>query len=152
MFIINNSIITLDHCNNFNYNKDPYDYLIHRELYDDKLCMFLTNNIQDINKLKNGEITLQPCNFEFIMVLIKCNNKSYDISNILKNPVHYYYINGATLFNANFMEWISLHHLKTNFDNPEIVIMDKSVKEITLTPSQSIILDKDDYKIVDELI
>ncbi len=150
--IINNSIITYDYCNSLGHTDLSYDYIVHREPDDNKTCMILTNNIEKIIKLKNKAIKLEQSNYEFIMVLLKCNDTSYDISTILKNPQHYYYVKDATLFNTNFIKWICLHHLKTTLDNPEIVIMDKSVKEFTLKPNQYIILEKDNYKIINELI
>ena len=150
--IINNSIINYDYCNSFGYTDISYDYIIYREPCDDKTYMFLTNNNEKIIKLKEKETKLEPCNYEFIMVLIKDDNKCHDISSILKNHQHYYYVNGATLFNKNFMDWICLYHLKTTLDKPEILILDKSVKEFTLKPCQHIVLGKDDYTIINELI
>lgn len=150
ILIINNSIINYNYCNTFNYTDISYDYIVYREVNNDKNCVLLTNNRQDIIKLKEGITKLEPCNYEFIMVLIKCDDKSYDISNILKNPTHYYYVAGANLFNENFMKWIYLYHLNITLDNPEIVIMDKSVKEFTLKPSESIILNNDNYEIINK--
>ena len=155
IFVLNNSI--LDNNLSINIENQDYDYLIYKEYYNnihnnnenenknenEKTLMFLTDNI------KNKKINLEPCNFEFIMVVIKSNNQSYNISKILKNNSHYYYVNGGKLFTKNFINWIALYHLKITLDNPEILIMDKSIKEIKLNSSQFILLHKDKYEIID---
>ena len=154
IFVLNNAIVDNNlsiNIENQDYDKD-YDYLIYKEYYNnnenenenenDKILMFLTDNI------KNIKINLEPCNFEFIMVVIKSNNQSYNISKILKNNNHNYYVNGNKLFTRDFINWIALYHLKITLDNPEILIMDKSIKEIKLNPSQFILLHKDKYEII----
>ena len=76
IFVLNNAIVDNNlsiNIENQDYDKD-YDYLIYKEYYNnnenenenenDKILMFLTDNI------KNIKINLEPCNFEFIMVVI----------------------------------------------------------------------------------
>ena len=81
IFVLKNAIVDNNlsiNIENQDYDKD-YDYLIYKEYYNnnenenenenDKILMFLTDNI------KNIKINLEPCNFEFIMVVIKSNNQ-----------------------------------------------------------------------------
>ena len=150
ILIIHNSKITYDYCNTFSKSDIKYDYIVYKTLYDNKNCIFLSDNIENIIEIKNKSITLEPSNYEFIMVLIKTSDKSYDISNILKSLNNYYYIDGAILFNKKFIEWISLYHLNIVLENPEIIIMDKTVKEFILSPTQSILLKKDSYEIIEK--
>lgn len=150
ILIIHNSAITYDYCNTFNNRDIQFDYIVYKTIYDNKNCIFLTDNKENIIEIKNKSINLEPSNYEFIMVLIKSGNKSYDITNILKSIYNYYYINGAILFNKNFIQWICLYHLNIVLDNPEIIIMDKSVNEFLLSPSQSILLKKDSYEIIEK--
>lgn len=150
ILIIHNSKITYDYCNTFSKSDIKFDYIVYKTLYDNKNCIFLSDNIKNIIEIKNKSITLEPSNYEFIMVLIKTGDKSYDISNILKSLNNYYYIDGAILFNKRFIEWISLYHLNIVLENPEIIIMDKTVKEFILSPTQSILLKKDSYEIIEK--
>ena len=142
IFVVENSIVY--YINRSNYKKETHKYIVYRETSDDKKLMVLTNNDNRNNQ------PLEKCGFEFIMVIIKCNDKTYDITNILKNPIHYYYVNDSILFDNNFMEWINLYHLKSNLDNSEIVIMDNNIKEMTLSSGQYIHLNKNSYKIIDK--
>lgn len=150
ILIVHNSKITYDYCNTFSKKDIKFDYIVYKTLYDNKNCIFLSDNIENIIEIKNKSITLEPSNYEFIMVLIKTGDKSYDISNILKSLNNYYYIDGAILFNKKFIEWISLYHLNIVLENPEIIIMDKTVKEFILSPTQSILLKKDSYEIIEK--
>ena len=146
IYIVNNNSII--HSYKLIEDLEPYDYLVYKKQNEDKMHMILTTNVSHIKQLMNNTINLQLCSFEFISVLIKSNEQVYDISSILKNNNHYYYIIGAKLFDKNFIKWICLYHLKVNLDNPIIVFMDNNIKQITITTSQYINLNKDSYEIL----
>jgi len=149
LLVVNNSIIKYDNYVDFIKTKESYDYLIYRNKANTIMLTRLINNIDLIKQLKDNALTLQPCNFEFIMVIIKNNDKSHDISHILKNHKNYYYVAGATLFDTNFMKWINLYYLKVELNNPQIIIMDNAIKDITLSGSQYIKLNQTDYTIIE---
>ena len=149
LLIVNNSIVKYSNYIDFIKTNELYDYLIYRIKINNVMLTQLIYDRDLINQLKNNKPNLQACNFEFIMVIIKNNNKSHDISNILKNHKNYYYVAGATLFDTNFMNWINLQYLNIELNNPQIMIMDNTIKEITLSGSQYIKLNQTDYTIIE---
>jgi hypothetical protein len=144
IIIVKNSQLSYKNLIKFN----DLDYIIYSQnnnTNDDKILTQLFTNINDIINIKNPLI---ECNFTFILVLIKTNNSSYDITKFLKNIYEYYYVNNAILFDPNFMNWISIHYIKYPLDNYTITIMDNCCKEVSLTSLQYIKLNKTDYEIL----
>ena len=121
-----------------------YDYIIYKILSNEKILMALYTCIDDIS------IELTPCNFEFLLVMVKVNGESYDISSILKNNNNYYYIVNNYLFNKSFMNWLFINHLKkiNTFLKYDIVFLDNMANENTINETQYIKLNKTNYEII----
>ena len=120
-----------------------YDYIIYKKLFNEKMLFAIYNN--------NDEFIfeLTPCNYDFLLVVIKVDEISYDITSILKNKKNIYYVVNNYLFNESFMNWLSINHIKKSFVEYNIQIIDNNMDEIVLNKSQSIRLQKNDYEIID---
>jgi hypothetical protein len=149
LYIVNNYTITENTATDPINSETTYEYLVYKEDNNDKMLIFLVKQLNIINRLINNEVNLQVCNFTFIAILIRSNDKSYDITNILKDNRHYYYIIGATFFDENFFKWIGLYHLKVNLEHPTVILMDNNINEIILTSSQYIKLNETNYTIME---
>ena len=135
--------------NKFNINNNnidmlciKYDYVIYKNLFNEKRLTSLYNNIDNLVS------KLVPCNFEFLFVVIKHNKESYDITSILKNYNNYYYVVNNYLFNESFMNWLFINHIKKKYTEYTINILDNMTNEIVLNKTQSIHLQKNDYEII----
>ena len=151
VILVKNSTIyyRLNYSNIYNYLPIDYDYLIYTETIDCKTIIKIMTDINQLTNLQNSNQILELCNFEFIMVLIKGKNYSIDITNILKNKNNYYYIQGAILFNAEFLNWISINHLKKKLDDYYYILMlDNNMNEVILEKDKFIELTKDSYKVI----
>ena len=84
------------------------------------------------------------------MVLIKGKDYSIDITTILKDKYNYYYIQGGILFNKQFIDWLSINHLKKNLDDYSILLLDNTMNEITLEKHEFIKLNKDNYTVMSD--
>ena len=133
---------------NFEYNDNiniKYNYIIYKKILDDKTLITFNDHIDDIQQIKQE---ILPCNFEFLIVVIKVEEKSYDITSILKNKKNYYYVVNNYLFNVSFMNWLFINHIKKNFLEYNIVILDNMANEIIINKTQSIRLHKTCYEII----
>ena len=144
--LIISKLKNIDHIHNIDNIYIDYDYIVYKKLLDNKVLVTFYNNINDI-KRKDSIIS---CDFQFILVIIKVNNESYDITNILKNNKNYYYVINNYLFNDSFMNWLFINHLKKNLDEYNIVILDNTVTEIIINKTQYIKLNKTSYEILNK--
>ena len=122
-----------------------YDYIIYKKYYIDKLLINLHENI---NTLTPEEII--PCEFEFLFVSIKTIDNTYNITNILNNTNHYYYVKNNILFNEIFMNWLFFFHLKliNSLYEYTITILDNKANEIIIDNTQKIKLNINNYEII----
>ena len=147
---IKNSIICYQ-CNytdGTDYLLNDYDYMVYTEIVLDKTLIKIINNMNQLIDSHNTNLIMQPCEFEFIMVLISDRNGSIDISHILKDKHNYYYVQDGLLFTKNFMNWLCINHLKRNLDDYHIVFLDNNTNEITLENHEFIKLSRDSYTIM----
>tara|TARA_B100001093_G_scaffold519868_1_gene611009 strand:- start:2136 stop:2723 length:588 start_codon:yes stop_codon:yes gene_type:complete len=134
--------------NVYNLNNDKinilynYHYLVYKYICEDKILTSL------FVKMDNLILELTPCNFEFLLVIIKVDEKTYDITNILNNKNNYYYIVNNNLFDSIFMDWLFVNHIKNKFIAYNIVLLDNNTNEKTINEKQHIKLNKNDYEIV----
>ena len=105
------------------------------------------NDINDINDIENKFGEIIPCNFEFILVIIKVDDITYDITNILNNHNNYYYVVNNNLFDKIFMEWLCLHHLKIKLNDYSVSFLDNSAIEQTIDNTKYLKLFKTEYTI-----
>jgi hypothetical protein len=87
------------------------------------------------------------CNFKFILVAIKSNNKIIDITKYLCNKNTSYYLENSILFDTNFKNWFDINYLNENLDNIKIYIIDHNANEFELDDSQYITLGLNNYSI-----
>lgn len=133
-----------------------YEYLVYKKEPDMKdnlnktLMRLFQGDIEKINYDINNSWNI--CKFKFISVLIKTDNNVYDITHLLNNDNHYYYIIGAELFNKNFIDWIGRYYLRTDLKNSTIEFMDNCINEVTIKASQYIILNENNYEIKESLL
>tara|TARA_A100001035_G_scaffold87077_2_gene67739 strand:- start:74621 stop:75262 length:642 start_codon:yes stop_codon:yes gene_type:complete len=122
-----------------------YDYIIYKKYHTNKLLMNLNENI---NTLIPEQII--PCEFEFLFVSIKTTDNIYNITNILNNANHYYYVKNNILFNEIFMNWLYFFHLKliNSLHEYTITILDNKASEIIINNNQKIKLNINNYEII----
>lgn len=149
LFITNSKIVgkfkNLDNITNINY---AYDYIIYKRDLQNKVFITIHNDIIDIIDIKNNNSEFYPCNFTFLLVVIKTNDMSYDITDFLKNPKNNYYVTNNILFNKSFMNWVFISHIKKELLEYEIVFLDNTVTEVTIDKTQYIKLNKNNYEII----
>ena len=153
IIFVENSAIKFEcrYDNFFNFKLTSFDYCVFHNTIDNKILKKITNSIEDIpihtDEKANLPLILKPCNFQFILVLLKTADKSFDITNILNNKDNFYYVQNATIFDNNFIDWICLKHLKIKLTDTNIVIIDNNAEEITITQDQCIHLGTNGYNI-----
>jgi hypothetical protein len=129
-----------------------FDYFVFNHISDNKILQKLATNIQEIPIHQDIELNvsliLKPCEFQFIMVLFKTAEGTIDITNIINNKDNFYYVQDATIFDANFINWIGIKYLKKTLDNVTTVFLDNNVQEITLNSNQYIKLGATTYTIM----
>jgi len=128
-----------------------FDYFVFNHIVDNHILKKISSSIKELPIHLDQETNLpllpKPCNFQFIMVLFKTGDKSFDITNILNNKDNFYYVQNATIFDTNFIDWICLKHLKLKLTDVVVVILDNNVEEIILTENQCICLGTNDYSV-----
>ena len=141
LFIQNSKIIKKSNTNNLatNYPQN-YDYLIFKKFNENKVLIKILHNL-------NGPNAVMQCNFEFIHVIIKLDNYTQDITNILNNNKHCYYIIGAHLFNDTFMNWLFFYHLKREYQDYTIQILDNNIIQISIDKNSYLCLNENGYNI-----
>ena len=137
--------------NFFNLTFSSFDYYVFNNNVDNKILKKIATSLEDLpiclDHNSNKALLLTPCNFQFIMVLFKTNNESFDMTNILNNKDNYYYVQNATIFDSNFIDWICLKHLRVKLTGVTVVVLDNSAEEITITPEQCIRLGTNGYTV-----
>jgi len=121
-----------------------YDYILYKYGFEDKIYTIILSNIDNFNE--NKLITI--CNFQFIYVSIKTDDKTIDITNILKNNENYFYITDSILFNDVFMLWIFNYKLNIYLDNYKIYIIDHNLNNIILNKNEYIKLNNNNYDVI----
>jgi len=129
-----------------------FDYFVFNHTDDNLILKKLETNIQDFSISQdigfNTPIALKSCEFQFIMVLIKTLDDSIDITNIINNKNNFYYVQNATIFDKNFINWIGINHLKKTIEDVTIILLDNNAQEITLNSTQYIKLETNAYTVM----
>ena len=128
---------------NFNNNLlDNNTYIFHKIKFNN--IIYYCNNFIFFNP----EIKNNYCNFSFILVQIRSNNNTYDLTKFLKNNYDNYYIINNILFNKNFINWLIINYYNINLYDYNIDIIDQNIKNIKLTSNQYIKLNLNNYEIL----
>ncbi len=131
-----------------------FDYYVFNHTVNNQILKKISTNIEDLQIYKdielNKNLMLKPCNFQFIMVLFKIADDSIDVTNIINNKDSFYYVQEATIFDRNFINWIGINHLKKPLNNVTVVFLDDIAQEITLNSNQYIKLGTTAYTIITE--
>ncbi len=116
------------------YNKiDDYDFIIEETM--DKASVIYDNNINTL---------LQKCEFSFIDVEVKTENKTYSL------VLDKYYLVNNIILKRDFILWYiynNYNELLHNY-NYTVNFIDNNVNICTLDNNQYILLHKDNYKIM----
>ena len=81
------------------------------------------------------------------MVKLNFKDNSIDITNIINDNNHYYYINNYILFYKNFINWICMSYLKINPTNVSIIFLDSTANQVGLKENQYIHINSYGYTI-----
>ena len=120
-----------------------YEYIIYKYTLENKILTKILYNLNNINSNN-----LKPCQYQFIYITLTINNKTIDITHILKDNNHFFYVIDAIIFNNIFMIWLIECKLNLSFDNYDIVILDNNMNEIKINNTQYIKLNNDTYDII----
>jgi hypothetical protein len=112
-----------------------------------------TNILTFINKTIPTEFSYELSNIKFIALYLKHDDKTYSID-LYHNSNNNYII--GNVFNNAFFKYYLTNVLNIIIDNSkpflyELELMDHNVSMVCLNEKQSIIIEKDDYKIVDNI-
>lgn len=112
------------------------------------------NVLTFVNKSKPIEFCYELSNIKFIALYLKYDDKTYTID--LNHNNNNNYIIG-NVFNNAFFKYYLTNILNIVMDNDktflyQLELMDHNVNMVCLNEKQSIIIEKDDYKIVDNII
>ena len=144
-FIKNNNLILTKRTNYKQIELSlDYDYIVFKYRFEDKLYTTILSDINDFNENK----LISICNFQFIYVTIKSDEKTIDITNILKNNKNNFYIRDSILFNDVFMLWIFNYKLNIYLDNYTICILDNNLNKLILNKNEYIKLNYNNYDII----
>lgn len=141
-----------DEDDNLNIN-----YYVHKLLQNSNYENFEDNSkdlkilIKIFYKKSSFNNPIIKCDYEFILINLVVNNNTYELTNIINNYKNYYYIVNNILFDKIFINWFSLNHINIDYNNYNIYIIDHNANEIKLTNKQSIKLNKDNYKIINNI-
>ena len=128
-----------------------FDYFVFNHNIDNLVLKKISSSIEDLPIHLDQETNLpllpKPCNFQFIMVLFKTGDKSFDITNILNDKDNFYYVQNATIFDNNFIDWICVKHLHVKLTGITVVALDNNVEEIILKENQCIRLGTNGYTV-----
>ena len=125
-----------------------YEYIIYKYTFENKILTKILYNLNNINSNTLNPNTLNPCQYQFIYITLTIDNKTIDITHILKDTKHFFYVIDAIIFNNIFMLWLIECKLNLSFDNYEIVILDNNMREIKINNTQYIKLNNDTYDII----
>ena len=97
-------------------------------------------------------ITITPCNFHFISVIIKFNTKEVNITSFLFNRTNNYYISDMILFDKAFNNYIKKKFLRAyeQLYIKEIHVIDNMANNIILNENQYIALASNTYSIINK--
>jgi hypothetical protein len=123
------------------------DYLVKHNIMSEKV---FTNAS---NKTTPTELSYELSNIRFIALYLKYDDKTYSID--LHNNNNNNYIIGNVLNSAFYKDYLT-NVLNIIIDNNkpflyELELMDHNVSMVFLNEKQNIIIEKDDYKIVDNI-
>ena len=121
-----------------------YDYIVYKYNFEDKIYTIILSDIDNFNENK----LITTCNFQFIYVTIKTDEKTIDITNILKDNKNYFYITDSILFNDVFMFWIFNYKLNIYLNNYTICILDNNLNKIILNKNEYIKLNNNNYEVI----
>ena len=121
-----------------------YDYIVYKYNFEDKIYTIILSDIDNFNENK----LITTCNFQFIYVTIKTDEKTIDITNILKDNKNYFYITDSILFNDVFMFWIFNYKLNIYLNNNNICILDNNLNKIILNKNKYIKLNNNNYEVI----
>ena len=112
-----------------------------------------TNILTFINKNIPTEFCYELSNIKFIALYLKHNDQTYSID-LYHNSNNNYVI--GNVFNNAFYKYYLTNVLNISIDNSkpflyELELMDHNVNMVCLNEKKSIIIEKDDYKIVDNI-
>lgn len=154
ILIKNNKIIKKSNFNKLNVIPD-YDYIIVNYKTDKYTLVKIIKNVSDVTGnygiVKRLEmLKTQPleCNFKFLLVLLKCDGKNYNITNFLSNRFYTYYLQNSILFDEDFINWICIKFIKNKKiinKEKEFYILDQNAKQITITDKQYLMLGLNNY-------
>jgi hypothetical protein len=137
--------------NFFKLTLRSFDYFVFNHTVDNKTLKKISSSIKElpiyIDTESNLPLLPKPCYFQFIMVLFKTGDKSFDITNILNDKDNFYYVQNAIIFDNNFIDWICLKHLKIKLTDVIVAILDNNAEEINITQEQCIHLGTNGYSI-----
>ena len=145
LLIKNSKIIQKLKDNYFINTSVDFEYIIYKKPYNNKILIIFLYNLDEI---KTNPKYMEPCNYVFLSVIIKQDDCTHNITTILNNIGHYYYIPNNILFNEIFMNWLFINHLKIKLNNYSINILDNQANELLLNNKQYILLNKDSYEIM----
>jgi hypothetical protein len=127
------------------------DYLVKHNIMSEKV---FTNAS---NKTTPTELSYELSNIRFIALYLKYDDKTYsiDLHNNNNNNNNNNYIIGNVLNSAFYKDYLT-NVLNIIIDNNkpflyELELMDHNVSMVFLNEKQNIIIEKDDYKIVDNI-
>jgi hypothetical protein len=151
-YFYNNDILFIKNNKIIKYSK-------HSDNINIPVCDFCVINYKDNNNYELSRVTdnysfidfpdKRLCNFNFMLVIFNIDNQEYDITKILKNNNHTYYLQDAILFTNYFNKWICMNYLHCFFNDITIRIIDHNANQIQLTSNQYIKLHSNTYSITE---
>ena len=154
ILIKNNKIIKKSNFDKIKSIPD-YDFLIINYKTEKYTLVKIIKNLSDkttnygiVKRLEMLKTIPIECSFKFILVLLKCNGKNYDITKFLSNKFYTYYLQNGVLFDENFTNWVCIKFIKNKKllnNDYQFYIIDQHAKEINLTQKQHIILGLNNY-------
>ena len=123
------------------------EYLVKHNIMSEKVFANASN------KTTPTELSYELSNIRFIALYLEYDDKTYSID--LHNNNNNNYIIGNVLNSAFYKDYLT-NVLNISIDNNkpflyELELMDHNVSMVCLNEKQSIIIEKDDYKIVDNI-
>ena len=143
LFIKDNRVIKKNNFDNID-NIPKADYFVVNYNSNEKKLIKVSD---DYSILDYPEKIPDICKFRFILVMIKTDNKTIDITKYLHNDNRSYYLENSILFDKNFNNWLCINYLNEELDNIKISLIDHNANEIELNSSQFIKLGIHNYHI-----
>ena len=134
----NNKIIKRISFKNLHKFND-YDYFVNWHIISDSI-------LYNINSSLLRE-KIQKSEYQFLLIYLFVDNKKYDLTDIIQSKNTCYLSMSNKLFDKNFFNWINiyLYQNKLNSYNYYFTILDRNIQTITISNSEYIILEKNNY-------